>query len=138
MKRRKHHSTLLTGSILMLAVATFNAEQAAAAEINTAGSPEKPFIYETTSETIQDKTEIMTSESNKIEAKGIYTGLADPHTVEIEVDGEAICFQLKEGIMEKVEAWDSEKPVEFTYSIKSFAGMPDVKQFILHNINQVK
>ncbi|WIV18367.1 hypothetical protein QPK24_18515 [Paenibacillus polygoni] len=138
MKRRKHHSTLLTGSILMLAVATFNAEQAAAAELSTADSPEKPIIYETTSETTQNKTEIKTSESNKIEAKAIYTGLADPHTAEIEVNGEAICFQLKEGIMEKVEAWDAETSVEITYSIKTFAGMPDVKQFILHNINQVK
>ncbi|MBD7967498.1 hypothetical protein [Paenibacillus gallinarum] len=138
MKRRKHHSTLLTGSILMLAVATFNAEQAAAAEMNTTDSHETPIIYETTTETIQDKNEIITSESNKIKTKGIYTGLADPHTAEIEVDGEAICFQLKEGIMEKVEAWDAEKSVEFTYSIKTFADMPDVKQFILHNIKQVK
>lgn len=142
MKKRKHQSALLTGSILMLAVATFNAEQAAAAQIDTADSHVMPMIYGSTIETTGDKTQITksitTSESNKIEAKGIYTGLADPHTAEIEINGEPICFQLEEGIMEKVEAWDSEKSVQFTYSIKTYDDMPDVKQFILHNIKPVK
>ena len=138
MKRRKHHSALLTGSILMLAVATFNAEQVAAAELGTADSHVMPIIYGTTTETIQDKSQITTIESNRIEGKGIYTGLADPHTAEIEVNGEAICFQLEEGIIEKMEAWDPEKFVEFTYSIKTFDNIPDVKQFILHNIQQAE
>lgn len=140
MKRRKHQSALLTGSILMLAVATFNAEEAAAAQIETADSHVMPMVYGSTAETktMGNNTQITTSESNKIEAKGIYTGLADSHTAEIEVNGEAICFQLEEGIMEKVEAWDTEKSVQFTYSIKTFEDMPDVKQFILHSIKPEK
>ncbi|WP_211747473.1 hypothetical protein [Paenibacillus sp. Marseille-Q4541] len=138
MKRRKRHSALLTGSILMLVAATFNAEQVAAAELEAARSQELPIIYGTTSETAQKKTYQTLKTPKIIESKGTYTGLADPHTAEIEVDGEPTSFQLEEGVMKKVEAWDSGTPVQLTYSIKTFDNMPGVKQFILHNIEQTK
>lgn len=129
MKRRKHHPAVLTGSILMLVTAAFHAEQAVAAE---AGHQAKPIIYETTGELVQ-----ITNESKTMQAAGKYTGLADPHTAEIEVDGEPVCFQLEEDIMQKVETWKSGEDVLLTYKIKTFPGMPDVKQFILNDIVQV-
>lgn len=53
---------------------------------------------------------------------GIYTGQADPHTVEIEMDGKATAFQLGEGVDAGIGSLNEGDAVSFEYTKGSLAG----------------
>lgn len=53
-----------------------------------------------------------------IEEKGIYVGRADPHTVEIRVDGNPIAYQILQNLREKVDQLTEGREVHFTYKVK--------------------
>ena len=51
-----------------------------------------------------------------LEATGVYVGMADPHTIEVVVDGEAQAFQLGAELRETVELLEEDDIVEFEYT----------------------
>lgn len=68
------------------------------------------------------------------EGSGIYTGQADPHTIEITMDGQAAAFQLGEGMDSEVAKLEEQTPVDFTYMEKAIKGEVELKQLILLSI----
>ena len=54
-------------------------------------------------------------ESDVIEAEGILTGWADPHTVEIRVQDKAMSFQVGEDLQKSLDDIDDEDSVRFKY-----------------------
>ncbi|OES45613.1 hypothetical protein [Domibacillus iocasae] len=69
---------------------------------------------------VQESIEKETEESSVegTEATGTFNGLADPHTVEIEVDGVPNAYQVEAGseMMEKFEAMEAGASVTFVYA----------------------
>ncbi|MCM3785719.1 hypothetical protein M3231_22375 [Neobacillus mesonae] len=133
MKKRNRQTATLSVTILLLTAAISSAEQTAAAEAAArleAASTTEPIVRGTIVETKEEQVD-----EKIIEETGIYTGLADPHTAEIKIDGEAASFQLEDdGLMEQLEQWRSGMQVQLKYSVKTFDELPDVKQLILHDI----
>lgn len=68
------------------------------------------------------------------EGSGMYTGQADPHTIEITIDGQAAAFQLGEGMDSEVAELEEQTPVDFTYMEKVIEGEAELKQLILLSI----
>jgi hypothetical protein len=67
---------------------------------------------------------------------GVYNGAADPHTVEIETDGQPQAYQLGEGVTLKGIEDGSE--VFFIYKEKPIEGYASVKQLILTKVVKAK
>lgn len=72
-----------------------------------------------------------------IEAEGILTGWADPHTVEIRVNGEAMAFQVGEDVQKLFDDIDDEDTVHFKYVEKTFEGDASTKQLVLKDIAKI-
>lgn len=51
-----------------------------------------------------------------LEGTGVYVGMADPHTIEVIVDGEAQAFQLGTELRETVASLEEDDIVEFEYT----------------------
>ncbi|MFS0723793.1 hypothetical protein [Paenibacillus sp. 1P07SE] len=51
-----------------------------------------------------------------LKGTGIYVGMADPHTIEVRVDGEAQSFQVGDDLRETVEALEEDDVVVFEYT----------------------
>ncbi|WP_211747481.1 hypothetical protein [Paenibacillus sp. Marseille-Q4541] len=68
------------------------------------------------------------------EGSGVYTGQADPHTIEITINGQATAFQLGEGMDTEIANLEEQTPVDFTYEEKAIEGEADLKQLILLSI----
>ncbi|WP_338754382.1 hypothetical protein [Bacillus sp. FJAT-52991] len=86
--------------------------------VDQAAAPEQEVEKETTEpakEETKDETAV-----KEVEAKGIYNGMADPHTVEINVDGEDQAFQVNPDSeeMKKFEALEEGSEVTFVYQTK--------------------
>ncbi|WP_068501735.1 hypothetical protein [Paenibacillus kribbensis] len=69
---------------------------------------------------------------------GVYNGAADPHTVEIEVNGEAQSFQLGDGLDKVVAGLEEGDSVSFEYSEKAVEGDATAKQLILTKIQKTE
>ncbi|WP_179033016.1 hypothetical protein [Paenibacillus kribbensis] len=69
---------------------------------------------------------------------GVYNGAADPHTVEIEINGEAQSFQLGEGLDTVVAGLEEGDSVSFEYSEKAVEGDTTAKQLILTKIQKTE
>lgn len=135
-KRNRQTSATLSVTILLLTAVITSAEQTAAAGAAAsleATSTAEPIVRGTIVET-QAETQKEQAEENIIEETAIYTGLADPHTAEFKIDGEAAAFQLEEGLMEQLAHWRSGTQVELRYTIKTFDNLPDVRQLVLHEV----
>ncbi|WP_434749999.1 hypothetical protein [Paenibacillus amylolyticus] len=74
-------------------------------------------------------------ESNVIEAEGILTGWADPHTVEIRVNDKAMSFQVSEEMQKSLDDIDDEDSVRFKYVEKTVD--ISTKQWILTEIAKI-
>ncbi|MDT0124211.1 hypothetical protein Q9R46_16250 [Paenibacillus sp. RRE4] len=74
-------------------------------------------------------------ESNVIEAEGILTGWADPHTVEIRVNDKAMSFQVSEDMQKLLDDIDDEDSVRFKYIEKTVDA--STKQLVLTEITKI-
>lgn len=74
-------------------------------------------------------------ESDVIEASGILTGWADPHTVEIRVNDKAMSFQVGEDMQKLMDDLDDEDTVQFKYVEKTIDS--SIKQRVLTEITKV-
>ncbi|OZB98274.1 hypothetical protein [Paenibacillus sp. XY044] len=70
------------------------------------------------------------------EGTGTYTGQADPHTVEIVVDGKPTAFQLGEGLDQAVADLQEQDHVQFKYEEKAIEGEDTLKQLVLIEIKK--
>ncbi|MGC5773944.1 hypothetical protein [Paenibacillus pabuli] len=77
-------------------------------------------------------------ESAVIEAEGILTGWADPHTVEIRVKEEPMSFQVGEEVQKSLDDIDDEDSVQFKYVEKAIEGDTTTKQLVLTEIIKVE
>ncbi|MCM3129108.1 hypothetical protein ACFQ3J_08300 [Paenibacillus provencensis] len=68
------------------------------------------------------------------EAKGTLTGLADPHTVEIVIDGEPTAFQLGEGMQAAIAEVGENSVLEFKYEERPIEGEDTLQQRVLIEI----
>ncbi|AET61934.1 hypothetical protein HPL003_26090 [Paenibacillus terrae HPL-003] len=69
---------------------------------------------------------------------GVYNGAADPHTVEIEIKGEAQSFQLGEGLDTVVAGLKEGDSVSFEYNEQAVEGDATAKQLILTKIQKAE
>ncbi|MBU9705625.1 hypothetical protein KSP24_01635 [Paenibacillus sp. AK121] len=69
---------------------------------------------------------------------GVYNGAADPHTVEIETNGEAQSFQLGEGLDTVIAGLKEGDPVAFEYTEKVVEGDATAKQLTLTKIQKTE
>lgn len=74
-------------------------------------------------------------ESDVIEAEGILTGWADPHTVEIRVKDKAMSFQVGEDMQKLLDDIDDEDSVRFKYVEKAVDA--STKQLVLTGITKI-
>lgn len=70
------------------------------------------------------------------EGTGTYTGQADPHTVEIVVDGKPTAFQLGDGLDQAVADLQEQDQVQFKYEEKAIEGEDTLKQLVLTEIKK--
>lgn len=68
------------------------------------------------------------------EARGTLTGLADPHTAEIVIDGEPTAFQLGEGMQDAIAEVEENSVLEFRYEERPIEGQDSLKQLVLIEI----
>ncbi|PZT57737.1 hypothetical protein [Paenibacillus silvae] len=80
-------------------------------------------------------TEQSPQENDAIEAEGILTGWADPHTVEIRVNDKAMSFQVGEDMQKSMDDMDDEDTVRFKYVEKTLDA--STKQLILTEITKI-
>ncbi|MCW3791472.1 hypothetical protein OM416_07765 [Paenibacillus sp. LS1] len=76
------------------------------------------------------------NESVVIEAEGILTGWADPHTVEIRVNEEPMSFQVGENLQKSLDDIDDEDSVRFKYVEKTIDAT--TKQLVLTEIAKIE
>ncbi|MEK4458298.1 hypothetical protein [Paenibacillus sp. FSL R10-2748] len=69
---------------------------------------------------------------------GVYNGAADPHTVEIETNGEAQSFQLGEGLDTVIAGLKEGDTVAFEYNEKAVEGDATAKQLTLTKIQKTE
>lgn len=74
-------------------------------------------------------------QSNVIEAEGILTGWADPHTIEIRVNDKAMSFQVGEDLQKSLDDIDDEDSVRFKYVEKTVDA--STKQLVLTEITKI-
>lgn len=74
-------------------------------------------------------------ERDVIEAEGILTGWADPHTVEIRVKDKAMSFQVGEDMQKLLDDIDDEDSVRFKYVEKAVDA--STKQLVLTGITKI-
>ncbi|NGZ75338.1 hypothetical protein [Saccharibacillus alkalitolerans] len=55
------------------------------------------------------------SQHEAVEATGVYNGQADPHTIEVNVDGKPTSFQLSEGAASQLEGLNEGDTISFEY-----------------------
>ncbi|MDR6718275.1 MULTISPECIES: hypothetical protein [Paenibacillus] len=76
------------------------------------------------------------NESAAIEAEGILTGWADPHTVEIRVNEKPMSFQVSEDLQKSLDDIDDEDSVRFKYVEKKIDAT--TKQLVLTEIAKME
>ncbi|MCP1185895.1 hypothetical protein [Paenibacillus sp. 1781tsa1] len=76
------------------------------------------------------------NESAAIEAEGILTGWADPHTVEIRVNEKPMSFQVSEDLQKSLDDIDDEDSVRFKYVEKTID--TTTKQLVLTEIAKME
>lgn len=76
------------------------------------------------------------NESAAIEAEGILTGWADPHTVEIRVNEKPMSFQVSEDLQKSLDDIDDEDSVRFKYVEKTIDAT--TKQLVLTEITKIE
>ncbi|MEV5026250.1 hypothetical protein [Paenibacillus sp. LPE1-1-1.1] len=70
--------------------------------------------------------------------EGIYSGLSDSHSIEIETASEVIPLQITDELKTVLEALPDDAKVKFEYIEKAIEGDPSVKQNWLVKIEQVE
>ncbi|NUU77773.1 hypothetical protein [Paenibacillus xylanilyticus] len=77
-------------------------------------------------------------DSAAIEAEGILTGWADPHTVEIRVEEVPMAFQVEEDVQKSFDDIDDEDSVQFKYVERTIEGDSTTKQLVLTEITKIE
>lgn len=70
------------------------------------------------------------------QGKGHFTGMIDNHSVEIEVNGQPMAFQMDASISAIAEELAPNEPVEFAYVEKAVEGDDTLKQLILTQLGK--
>lgn len=79
------------------------------------------------------------NDSAVIEAEGILTGWADPHTVEIRVKEVPMAFQVEENVQKSFDDIDDEDSVQFKYVERTIeTGDNTTKQLVLTEIAKIE
>lgn len=73
--------------------------------------------------------------SEVISADGIYSGAADGHSVEIQVNNEYMVFQIDDSLTHIIDEYDSNQAVSIEYVEKTIDGMAE-KQLWLKSIEK--
>jgi len=60
--------------------------------------------------------------------EGKLVGLADPHTIEVNIDGKAVAFQLSDQAREQIKLYKDGDPISFIY-IENDSGQKEIKWF---------
>ncbi|RUT30657.1 hypothetical protein EJP77_12615 [Paenibacillus zeisoli] len=104
------------------------------------GKSEQPATGQAPTKTGQNETankpEDQPKEMVMKEGTGTFTGLADPHTVEIIMDGNPAAFQLGEGMDQAVAGLQKNDNVSFKYEEKTGLGDSAAKQLVLTEITK--
>ncbi|WP_145409994.1 hypothetical protein [Paenibacillus xylanexedens] len=98
----------------------------------------QPPTNNTGEQTPAPAPEELPAEGDVIEAEGILTGWADPHTVEIRVKDEPMSFQVEESVQPSFDDIDDEDTVRFKYVERTFAGDTTIKQLVVKEITKVE
>ncbi|MNW39372.1 hypothetical protein D3C74_164610 [compost metagenome] len=83
-------------------------------------------------EPVQEQNEPVTPEV--LSGNGVYSGQADPHTVEIEVSGEPKAFQFSEDLDASIAELTEGQAVSFEYTEEAVEGDDTLKQLTLTSI----
>ncbi len=71
------------------------------------------------------------------EAVGEYVGLIDSHSIEVKMEDGTVAFQISPEIADKVDSWESDIPVKFTYSEDTIdVNGEKVSQYTIHTIDK--
>lgn len=71
------------------------------------------------------------------EAVGEYVGLIDSHSIEVKMEDGTVAFQISPEIAEKVDSWESDIPVKFSYSENTIdVNGEKVSQYTIHSIDK--
>ncbi|MGK9251314.1 hypothetical protein [Paenibacillus humicus] len=143
--KRKSKTFALSSAVLMLMLAgcgAGNSEGAAGGEASPA--PEaSPVVSASASPTPAPSAEPSVAptaaplpEQAEHRKYGLYNGAADPHTVEIQSDGQPQSYQLGEGV--GTEGIDEGSEVFFIYKEQPVEGDASVKQLVLTKLAKAK
>ncbi|AGA57650.1 hypothetical protein Theco_1501 [Thermobacillus composti KWC4] len=72
------------------------------------------------------------------EGSGIYIGQIDPHSIEIEVDGTPVVFQLGEGVADVLEGINPNDPVQFKYTEQPVEGDDTLKVLTITELSRAE
>ncbi|MEC0183142.1 hypothetical protein P4H61_16775 [Paenibacillus peoriae] len=125
-----------TFSIILLTVAAMLALSACGTKPQTNNTTPQGADQPQTQQP-QVKPELVAKPEVK-QGTGIYSGAADPHTVEIEINGEAQSFQLGEGLDKVVAGLKEGDSVSFEYNEQAVEGDTTAKQLILTKIQKTE
>lgn len=115
---------------ICLIAALFALMLAACGQNGTAGLDTDPGTDQNQGQTAEPEVTVK-------EATGTFTGLADPHTVEIILDsGEAAAFQFDESLSSSIADIQENDTVSLKYEEKSIPGEDTLKQRILVEITK--
>ncbi len=128
----KKHNTF---SILLLTVVAVLALSACGTKPQTNNTPQGANQPQTQQ---PQATPEQVAEPQVKKGTGVYNGAADPHTVEIEINGEAQSFQLGEGLDTVIAGLKEGDPVAFEYNEKAVEGDATAKQLTLTKIQKTE
>ncbi|MEJ8305036.1 hypothetical protein [Saccharibacillus sacchari] len=101
---------------------------------DTANTTQEPPV-ETTPDETTEPAEPDTPDEEVISATGEYNGQADPHTIEVNVDGTPTSFQLAEGVSSQLEGLNEGDTISFEYVERAVEGS-DVPQLEIRSLEK--
>lgn len=127
--------------MVLLVAALASAVALAACSNNNRGGPQAPAGNETAqngnngaANNGASDTMPAPEEDKLIQATGKYVGQIDPHSVEIETDGQPVAYQLAEGLDLVIETLNPDDAVEFEYVEQPIEGDDSIVQRIIMHI----
>lgn len=84
-----------------------------------------------TAEEVQAKVvmDLLVEKSLFTKASGVYTGQIDPHSIEMDINGEKVAFQLDEGAIQQLPALIEGSEISFVYTQNDI--QKTIKKFLL-------
>lgn len=127
--------SLASALLLTIALTACGQANAPAPEPGETGNAIQEPPAETTPDEKTEPAEPDTPEEEVISAAGEYNGQADPHTIEVNMDGTPTSFQLAEGVSSQLEGLNEGDPIAFEYVERKVEGS-DVPQFEIQSLEK--